>query len=163
MFTKSLSRLFFGSVLIALALAPLAHAQQEKLPPDDLEYVEKTWPNASKTSTGMRYVVEKSGSGEPARPGDKVDVLYTGKLLNGTVFDQTHDPQHPFSFRVRRGEVITGWDQILQLMRKGDKWIVIIPSELGYGTRGQLPTIPRDATLVFEMELLDIHREHPIQ
>lgn len=159
---KSFSRLFLGAALALFALAPLARAQQEKLSPDDLAYVEKTWPNAHKTSTCLRYVVEKQGTGEPANPGDKVEVLYTGRLLNGKVFDQQLDPNHPFTFRVRRGQVIVGWDQILQLMRKGDKWIVIVPSQLAYGTRGQPPTIPPDATLVFEMELIGIQREKPV-
>lgn len=160
--TKLLSRLGFGSALALLAVAPLAHAQQEKLPPDDLAYVEKTWPNAHKTSTCLRYVVEEQGTGQPANPGDKVEVLYTGRLLNGKVFDQNLDPSHPFTFRVRRGEVIVGWDQILQLMRQGDKWIVIVPSQLAYGTRGQAPTIPPNATLVFEMKLVGIQREKPV-
>ena len=143
---------------MALCLAvPAVHAQREKLPPDDLEYVEKTWPEAKKTSTGIRYIVMKEGQGDVAKPGDKVDVLYVGRLLNGKEFDEVLDPKHPFSFRVRRGEVIEGWDQILQFMKKGEKRLVIIPPELAYGTRGEPPAIPRDATLVFEMEIIAIN------
>lgn len=156
---KSLPKLFFVFAGLALLMAPLAHAQREKLPPDDLDYVQKTWPEAKKTTTGIRYIVERQGAGTQAKPGDKVSVLYTGRLLDGKIFDQNLDPQHPFQFRVRRGEVIDGWDQFLQLMNKGEKALVIIPGELAYGTRGQPPTIPRNATLVFEIELLDIARE----
>jgi FKBP-type peptidyl-prolyl cis-trans isomerase len=142
----------------ALGLAaPAVHAQREKLPPEDLEFVEKTWPEAKKTSTGIRYIVLHEGSGPLAKPGDKVDVLYVGRLLDGKVFDQVLEREHPFPVHVRRNEVIEGWDQILQFMKKGEKRLVIIPPELAYGTRGQPPSIPRSATLVFEMEIIAIN------
>ena len=144
----------------ALASAPvLLHAQREKLSLDDLDYVEKTWPQAKISNTGMRYVVEKSGSGPLLGPGDMVMVVYVGKLLHGKQFDQFLDRNHPFTFRVGRGAVIDGWDQILQLMRPGDKWIVIIPPELAYGRKGSPPKIPGDATLFFEMEILGIKKD----
>ncbi|MDP3073504.1 MAG: FKBP-type peptidyl-prolyl cis-trans isomerase [Opitutaceae bacterium] len=150
----------FRFLLLIVALAPAAAlAQREKLPPADLEQVEKTWPAAKKTQTGIRYVVLQEGSGEKPKPGDKVNVLYEGRLLDGKVFDAAKDPAQPFSFRVRRDMVIEGWDQILQHMRKGDKWLVIIPPELGYGTRGQPPKIGRNATLVFEMELISFGKD----
>lgn len=150
-------------LLVATVAAPWARAQREKLPPDDLEYVEQHFPTAKKTSTGIRYIVLREGEGEPARPGDKALILYTGRLLNGKIFDQHLDQKDPFPVHVRRGEVIEGWDQILQFMKKGEKRIVIIPPELAYGTRGYPPAIPRDATLVFEMEVYDIVRTHSLQ
>jgi FKBP-type peptidyl-prolyl cis-trans isomerase len=137
----------------------LLHAQREKLPPDDLEYVEKTWPQAKISNTGIRYVVEQQGTGPLLQPGDLVMVHYTGKLLSGKVFDKNFDAKKPFTFRVDRGVVIEGWDQILQLMRPGDKWIVIVPPELAYGRRGSPPTIPGYATLIFEMEILGIKKD----
>ncbi len=145
----------FALLLAAgLGLLPLAlQAQREKLPPDDLAWVEQNFPNAKKTNTGIRYDVLESGTGEKAKPGDMVSVLYVGRLLNGQTFDQVNDREKPFRFRLGRGHVIQGWDQVLQLMRPGDKWVVIIPSELAYGSRGT-GRIPRDATLVFMMELL---------
>jgi FKBP-type peptidyl-prolyl cis-trans isomerase len=149
----------FGFVLIALFGASTLQAQREKLPPQDLEYVEKTWPDAKKTMTGIRYVILKEGEGDTPKPGDKVNVLYTGRLLDGKVFDQATDPAQPFTFRVRREAVIEGWDQILQLMKRGEKRLVIIPPELAYGTRGQPPKIGRNQTLVFEMELLSFGKE----
>jgi FKBP-type peptidyl-prolyl cis-trans isomerase len=148
------------AVACALVAAPvLLHAQREKLPPDDLDFVEKKWPDALKSNTGIRYVVEKPGSGPLLAPGDMIMVNYVAALLDGKVFDRVLDKVHPLSFRVDRGDVIPGWDQILQLMRPGAKWIVIIPPELGYGRRGNPPRVPGYATLVFEIEVLGIKKD----
>jgi FKBP-type peptidyl-prolyl cis-trans isomerase len=154
---KPLAKFLFVFAFVVSAAAPLAHAQREKLPPEDLEFVQKNWPEAKKTTTGIRYIVLREGSGEPCRPGDRAMVAYVGRLLDGKIFDE-RDAEHPLAIHVRRGEVIDGWDQILQSMKKGEKRLVIIPSELAYGTRGQPPVIPRNATLVFEMEIVDITR-----
>jgi peptidylprolyl isomerase len=146
---------------VALLSAPLAlHAQREKLPPEDIDIVEARWPKARVTSTGIRYVVEKSGKGPVMNPGDLVGVNYVGSLLNGKIFDRQLDPKQPLTFRVAREYVIPGWDQILQLMAPGDKWIVIIPPELAYGRKGSPPKIPGDSTLVFEMEVVSCVREN---
>jgi hypothetical protein len=152
-------RTLYTLTLACLLLAPAAlHAQRERLAPDDLDFVEKTWPTAKKTNTGIRYIIEKEGAGEPPKPGDLVSVLYTGTLLNGKMFDQQLDPKHPLTFRVRRMAVIEGWDQVLQLMRPGEKRLVIIPADYAYGSRGQLPSIPPNSPLVFDMELVKVDR-----
>ena len=148
----------FLLVFVLLAMPVLMHAQREKLPPEDLEFVNKTWPNAQRTSTGLRHVLLSEGKGELAKSGDMVKVLYTGWLLNGTVFDKSLDPEKPFQFRLGRNNVIDGWDQGLQLMRPGEKRLFIIPYELAYGTRGQLPSIPPRATLIFEVQLLEVKK-----
>ncbi len=155
---KSVAKIILSLLLISVFAAPVLRAQREKLPPDDLVFVEKTWPEAKKTSTGIRYIVLQQGSGEVGKPGDRASVLYIGRLLNGTEFDRNLDREHPFSFRVARGMVIEGWEQILQQMKPGEKRLVIIPGELAYGTRGSPPKIPRNATLVFEMEVLDFKK-----
>ncbi|MEO6875052.1 MAG: FKBP-type peptidyl-prolyl cis-trans isomerase [Opitutaceae bacterium] len=152
-------RRIFPLLLLLAFLAPVLRAQREKLPEEDLEFVEKNFPNAKKTNTGIRYIIQTEGNGEPAHEGDLVKLLYVGRLLDGTVFDQNNDRVHPFSFRVGRAQVIEGWDQIMQLMKPGERRIVIIPPELAYGMRGFAPRIPRNATLVFLIELLDIQRE----
>jgi FKBP-type peptidyl-prolyl cis-trans isomerase len=145
-------------LLVLLVVPAVVRAQREKLPPEDLAVVQKTWPNAIRTSTGLRYVVLTEGKGNLAKPGDLVHVLYTGWLLDGTVFDKSTDPLKPLEFRVGRNQVIDGWDQGLQLMRVGEKRLFIIPFELGYGSRGHPPAIPPRATLVFEVELLEIKK-----
>lgn len=145
--------------LLALAAAPL-HAQREKLPMEDLEIVEKRWPTAKRTYTGLRYVIEKPGevNGPMPVPGMTVSVLYKGMLLDGTVFDQSKDANSPLVIRLGRGELIQGWEEALQKMHKGEKWTLIVPPEMGYGSRGKPPSIPRRATLVFEMELVDFKK-----
>ena len=137
----------------------LAHAQRERLPPEDVDVVEKKWPDAKVTSMSIRYVVEKAGTGRLVQAGEMVEVNYIGSLLTGKVFDKQLDPKKPFTFRVGRSQVIEGWDQILQMMRPGDKWIVIIPPELAYGRRGEPPRIPSYATLVFEMEVIGVKKD----
>lgn len=143
-------------LLALLGLAPL-HAQREKLPMEDVEYVEKKWPDAKRTFTGLRYIILKQGDTKGATPvnGNEVSVLYKGMLLDGTVFDQSPDEKSPLKIRLGRGNLIEGWEQALQKMHKGEKWLLIVPPEMAYGARGKPPTIKRNATLVFEMELVD--------
>ena len=152
--------LFTAFVLLGLGLTPL-QAQREKLPPEDLEIVEKKWPDAKRTFTGLRYIVLKPGKqdGPSPVPGAMVSVLYKGMLLNGTVFDESTDADHPLKTRLGRGELIDGWEEALQKMHKDEKWLLIVPPEMAYGARGKPPSIPRHATLVFEMELVEIVKE----
>jgi FKBP-type peptidyl-prolyl cis-trans isomerase len=147
---------FLISVLLSLGSLPL-QAQREKLPMADLEIVEKKWPDAKRTFTGLRYIVLTPApdpkSATPT-PGSQVKVNYKGMLLDGTVFDQS-PPGKPLPARVARDELIQGWDQALLRMHRGEKWLLIVPPEMAYGARGRPPTIGRNATLVFEMELVD--------
>jgi FKBP-type peptidyl-prolyl cis-trans isomerase len=150
---------FLLLALMGLGTAPL-HAQREKLPMEDVEYVEKTWPDAKKTFTGLRYIILKAGdtAGPSPEKGMEVSVLYKGMLLDGTVFDQSPDEKHPLTLRLGRGNLIEGWEQALQKMHKGEKWLLIVPPEMAYGARGKPPTIKRNKTLVFEMELVDFKK-----
>ncbi len=149
---------FSRIVLLTLLFVavPFARAQRERLSPEEIEYVEKTWPGTKKTSTGIRYIIQREGEGPSPKPGERVGVLYVGRLLHGEKFDEQLDPAKPLVIRVARDEVIAGWDQTLQMMKLHEKRLVIIPGSLAYGSRGRAPTIPRDATLVFEMELVSI-------
>lgn len=105
---------------------------------------------------GLQYEVMQSGEAGGPKPTakDTVVVHYTGTLVDGTVFDSSVQRGEPATFPV--GGVIQGWTKILQLMTKGDKWKVVIPSELGYGDNGAGHTIKPGATLIFEINLIDI-------
>ena len=151
---------FWFVVALLLICAQPTIAQREKLPWDDRVAVEKAWPHAIKTSTGLRYLVLKEGTGDARpKPGDSVSVLYQGRLLDGTVFGDSLDPAKPFQVRVGRDELIVAWEETLKQMRPGEKRLIIVPFELGYGTKGDPPRIPRRATLIFEIELLSIRQE----
>ncbi|MCG2693915.1 FKBP-type peptidyl-prolyl cis-trans isomerase [Candidatus Parcubacteria bacterium] len=97
------------------------------------------------------------GGGDEVKSGNTVRVHYTGWLLNGTKFDSSVDRGQPFSFTVGAGQVIQGWDQGLLGMRVGGKRKLTIPASLGYGAQGVPGTIPANAVLVFEVELLQIN------
>jgi FKBP-type peptidyl-prolyl cis-trans isomerase len=153
-FVRPLALCFLA--LLAFGAVPL-HAQREKLPPEDQDIVEKRWPKAKRTFTALRYIVLKEGDrhGPTPEAGMMVSTLFKGMLLNDTVFDEMLDPKNPLKIRVGRGLLIPGWDEALQKMHRGEKWLLIVPSEMGYGVLGKPPAIPRNATLVFEIELLD--------
>lgn len=106
------------------------------------------------TASGLQYEVLASGDGPKPTLSDKVKTHYHGTNIDGTVFDSSVERGEPISFPV--GGVIKGWTEALQLMSVGDKWRLVIPSELAYGARGAGAKIAPHATLVFEVELLGI-------
>jgi peptidylprolyl isomerase len=123
----------------------------------DIAKINDDYPNTSQTSSGIRYIVQKQGTGgKPAR-GAVVKVHYTGKLISGKVFDDSLQRGNPIEFQAGAGKVIQGWDEIVLDMRVGEKRLVIIPPELAYGNRevGN-GLIPANSFLVFEMELISV-------
>src|SRR4029077_1829820 len=109
-------------------------------------------PGVTVRPSGLQYQILKNGFGKRPLPTDTVTVNYTGMLINGKVFDGT-EPLTPAQFTVNK--LIPGWTEALSLMREGDKWHLVIPSDLAYGARGAGDgLIPPNQTLVFDMELL---------
>ena len=108
------------------------------------------------TPSGLQYVDLKVGTGREAHAGETAFVHYTGWLTNGTKFDSSKDRGEPFPFRLGAGQVIKGWEEGVEGMKIGGIRKLTIPPELGYGSRGAGRVIPPDATLVFEVELLDL-------
>ena len=107
------------------------------------------------TSSGLQYRKLNEGSGDDSPgPESVVSVHYRGKLTNGLEFDSSYKRNQPASFPVNG--VIRGWTEALQLMKEGDKWELIIPPDLGYGSKGAGNIIPPDSTLIFEIELIEI-------
>lgn len=115
----------------------------------------KKKPGVKVTASGLQYEVLKSGKGKTPTANDNVTTHYTGKLVDGTVFDSSVERGQPASFGV--SGVIKGWTEALQMMKEGDKWKLYIPYELAYGEQGRPPKIPPAAMLIFEIELLKVN------
>ncbi|MEY2702181.1 MAG: putative peptidyl-prolyl cis-trans isomerase PpiC [Bacteroidota bacterium] len=118
--------------------------------------LEKLAAGFQKTESGLRYQIIQKGSGKQAEKGKKVSVHYQGALDNGMVFDSSYKRKEPIDFTLGIGQVIEGWDEGIALLQVGDKARFVIPSYLGYGSRGAGGVIPPDATLVFDVELMDV-------
>ena len=112
------------------------------------------------TTSGLQYEDTTVGSGDEARAGQQVQVHYTGWLYNagvqGATFDSSRDRNDPFVFSLGAGQVIRGWDEGVAGMKVGGQRTLIIPAELGYGSRGAGGVIPPNATLKFDVELLGV-------
>lgn len=118
--------------------------------------LEKLAAGFEKTASGLRYKMIQQGNGASAQKGKKVSVHYAGSLEDGTVFDSSYKRKQPIEFTLGVGQVIEGWDEGISLLKVGDKARFVIPSFLGYGSRGAGGVIPPDATLIFDVELMDV-------
>ena len=115
----------------------------------------KTKPGVISLPSGLQYEVITSGAGKSPVASDRVTVHYTGKLIDGYIFDSSVQRGQPATFALN--QVIAGWTEAIQLMKEGDKWLLYIPYELGYGDRGNGPKIPPYAALIFEVELIKVN------
>jgi peptidyl-prolyl cis-trans isomerase A (cyclophilin A) len=120
------------------------------------EAMEKLAAGFEKTESGLRYKLIQKGNGKKAEKGKTVSVHYSGSLENGQVFDSSYKRKEPIDFALGKGQVIEGWDEGIALLQVGDKARFVIPSHLGYGSRGAGGVIPADATLIFDVELMDV-------
>ena len=111
-------------------------------------------PEVKTTATGLQYEIVKEGDGPMPTAQDSVTVHYTGKLIDGTVFDSSVERGAPATFGV--SQVIPGWVEALQMMKAGSKWRLFIPSQLAYGPNGAGPVIGPDSTLIFDVELIKV-------
>ncbi len=163
--TRVINCIFF---LCLFAAIPASFAQgkaaQQKATDDKLlaEYFAKYNITPSKTRSGLYYVIGQKGEGNTAMRGQTVSVNYTGKTLDGKVFDSNLDPEfrhvEPLVFEVGMGRVIKGWDEGLMLLNAGSKATLYIPSGLAYGERAMADKIAPNSILVFDVQLLSIEK-----
>lgn len=150
-------------LIAAIAITPafiLSKGKKDPAPTDGVvrKYTSKKVkkPVVVKLSKGMEYTITHKGNGPAVKPGDKVSMLYTGKLTNDTIFDASSRHGYtPFTFKLFGKQVIAGWDSIISHLNCGDKAIMRIPPEYGYGARAN-GAIPANSTLIFEVEVLDV-------
>ena len=128
---------------------------QEKKAKAEAE-LEKLAAGFEKTPSGLRYKIIQKGNGPKAEKQKMVSVHYEGSLPNGQVFDSSYQRKQPIDFQLGVGQVISGWDEGIQLLQVGDKARFVIPSDLGYGSRGAGGVIPPNATLIFDVELMNV-------
>ena len=124
------------------------------------EFLEENAKNDSviQTESGLQYMVLKEGTGAKPGPTDEVTVHYTGRLINGTVFDSSVERGEPATFPLNK--VIPGWTEGLQLMSEGAKYRLFIPSELAYGEKGAGDQILPNSTLIFDVELIKVEKKN---
>jgi len=143
--------LLIGTLAMLLTVPALA---AKDAPKGDMDHNGKTVTTAS----GLKYIDLVVGKGASPVKGKRVKVHYTGTLENGKKFDSSVDRNEPFVFVIGVGQVIPGWDEGVMSMKVGGKRKLIIPAKLGYGAAGAGGVIPPNATLLFDVELLDVQR-----
>ena len=143
-------------VLVQIYMQEAMAKKAEKMKIESAKFLEenKKVEGVQTTKSGLQYKVITSGKGKSPVANDKVTVHYTGKFVDGKVFDSSAG-RDPVTFEV--GGVIPGWTEALQLMHEGDKWMIYIPYDIAYGERGMGNDIPPYATLIFEVELIKVN------
>jgi FKBP-type peptidyl-prolyl cis-trans isomerase len=153
--TKLQTTLLTLALTIFLGLSP-ALGQDDPRQDEADDKVLTQGENYVLLKSGLLYEILTEGEGQIAETGNKVKVHYTGWLIDGTKFDSSKDRGKPFYFDLGAGRVIKGWDEGVKGMKIGEKRKLVIPSLLGYGSRGAGKIIPPNATLIFHVELLGI-------
>ncbi|MFI5212270.1 MAG: FKBP-type peptidyl-prolyl cis-trans isomerase, partial [Ignavibacteria bacterium] len=108
------------------------------------------------TASGLKYIVLKNGKGKKSETGKVAEVHYTGWLVDGKKFDSSRDRKQTLEFILGTSRIIKGWNEGVALMKVGDEFRFILPPELGYGDKGSGDVIPPDATLIFDIELINV-------
>ena len=143
-------KIFESQQAVILAEAKIKAEKLQK----EIEEISK---NAIETSSGLKYIITKEGLGQKPVIGQTVVVHYSGFLMDGTKFDSSYDRNTPFEFPIGQKKVILGWDEGILLLNIGSKAKLIIPPHLGYGSRGAGGVIPANATLIFDVELINAY------
>jgi FKBP-type peptidyl-prolyl cis-trans isomerase len=144
-------------LVAAVAVAQTAPAKPKvKVVTPNTNAPTKVTGDGVKTDSGLQYWEIRVGNGEVAKEGSHVRVHYTGWLTTGRKFDSSVDAGKPFDFTIGNGEVIKGWEEGVAGMKVGGKRQLRIPPELAYGAEGSPPTIPPNATLIFDIQLLGV-------
>ena len=139
-----------------IAAMKAEHAEETATAAQELaDYFAKNSITAEPTESGLSYVMTSEGNGEKPEVGQMVKVHYTGKLLDGTVFDSSVERGEPINIPIGVGQVIPGWDEGIQMMSKGEKGVLYIPYYLAYGDRAAGEKIPAFSNLIFDVELVD--------
>ena len=155
---RSVEKYLILFLLTAFALIPACTQNEQKPAPAAIQPAGgQSAGKLVKTPSGLQYEDLVPGSGDSPKPGKKVTVHYTGWLIDGTKFDSSLDKNEPFTFVIGAGQVIPGWDEGVMSMKIGGKRKLVVPAALGYGAAGAGGVIPPNATLVFEVILLDIN------
>jgi len=146
----------FDEQTLAAAMKHLERSQMDAHVRKNKDYLDrnKQAEGVKVLPSGLQYKVLREGNGPKPSMDDTVKAHYSGRLIDGTVFDSSYERNEPFVTRL--DQVIPGWTEALKNMPVGSKWLIVVPSELAYGPRGAGTVIPPHATLIFEMELLGI-------
>jgi FKBP-type peptidyl-prolyl cis-trans isomerase len=142
--------------VLAMTLSAGLDRNKDRERPRDNSLENKKEGNVVTTKSGLQYEDVKEGTGAVAKAGNTVEVHYTGWLTDNTKFDSSVDRGKPFSFKLGSGQVIKGWDEGVAGMKVGGQRRLSIPPDLGYGQRGAGRVIPPNATLIFDVELLNV-------
>ena len=151
------TRVLLIVLMVAVCAVPATAQRSKKRKPSPRP---KPIPQAGvTTASGLTYVITHRANGKRPTAGQTVLVHYTGTLTDGTKFDSSHDRKEPIAFPLGKGRVIKGWDEGIAQLGVGDKAVLVIPPQIGYGAKGAGGVIPPNATLIFVVELVDVRGE----
>jgi peptidylprolyl isomerase len=160
----------FATILLSISLMLLPAACGQAAPqeasseePTPAPLQDEAEAGMTTTPSGLQYLITEAGTGPQAEPGNFVSVHYTGTLEDGTKFDSSLDRGEPIIFPLGQGRVIAGWDEGIALLTVGSKARLVIPPELAYGEQGAGSVIPPNATLILEVELVDVISDTPAE